>query len=191
MNSVPEIQKEKKATALGRNTKDGVWHAVYCRPHHEKRLYKQLTEAGIEAYLPMQTTLRQWSDRRKKVTMPLFSCYVFVKIMLHEYYQVLNHSSVISYVSFEGKAAVIPEKQIETLRNLIENDLGIEDVSEPLPRGIRVEITSGPLKGIKGEVTEYAGRKTVIIRLEEINKTMVVQIAPQLLKRIDQELMRI
>ncbi len=154
------------------------WHAVYCKPNHEKRVYEKLREANIEAYLPLHTTIRQWSDRKKKVSKPLFSCYVFVKVGVHDYYNVLNITGVFSYVCFEGKAAPIPEKQINLLKCLLESEFNVEDISEHIPKGAIVRITGGPLKGLEGELVNHLGKNRVVVRIEEINKTLMVNISP-------------
>jgi transcriptional antiterminator RfaH len=152
------------------------WFAIYTRPRHEKKVYALLQQDKIEAYLPLQTTLRQWSDRKKKVSEPLFSCYLFVHITLREYYNVLNINGVVRYVSFEGKAVAIPEKQIRLIRNLLAQDLEALETLEFIPTGAKVEIKAGSLAGVQGELVEYAGKKRVIIRLEEIGKTILVNV---------------
>jgi transcriptional antiterminator RfaH len=152
------------------------WYVVYTRPRFEKKVFSLLSEQNIKAYLPMQTTIRQWNDRKKKVSVPLFSGYVFVFISTRDYYQVLNIQGVVRYVSFEGKAVAIPEKQIRLIQNLLEQDMEASDFEPQLSAGTRVEITAGPLMGITGELVEYSGKKRVIIGIEEIGKTLMVQV---------------
>ena len=43
------------------------WYAVYTRPRFEKQVLKGLLDQGIEGYLPLIKTMRQWSDRKKMV----------------------------------------------------------------------------------------------------------------------------
>jgi len=158
------------------------WYVVYTRPRHEKRIYNQLQLDNIDAYLPLYTTLKQWSDRKKKVSEPLFSCYLFVCITPKEYYDVLNVPGVVRYIAFEGKAVVMPEEQIQTIKNLLENKFELEETPEDLHEGTKVEIVAGPLAGVKGELAEYANKKRVIIRIEEINKSLLVNVPLNLLK---------
>jgi transcriptional antiterminator RfaH len=171
-----------KSENLKNFSDDACWYVIYTRPHHEKKVSKKLEEEKINVYLPLQTTLRQWSDRKKKVTIPLFSCYVFVKITPKEYYKVLNISGVIRYVTTNGKAAAIPEKQIQLIRNLLEQDLEMEEIPEKLHKGSKIMITAGPLVGIIGELVDFSGKKRVIIRLEEINKSLLVSVPMYLLQ---------
>jgi transcriptional antiterminator RfaH len=84
------------------------WYAVYTRSRFEKQVLKGLQDQGIEAYLPLIKTVRQWSDRKKTVEVPLFSSYVFVHIDRRFYDQVLQTMGVVKYISFEGKTATPP-----------------------------------------------------------------------------------
>jgi transcription antitermination factor NusG len=160
------------------------WYAVYTRPRHEKKIYARLKQENIETFLPLQTTIRQWSDRKKKVSEPLFSCYVFVYISSKDYYKILNVNGVVRYITFNGKAVSIPEKQIMLIRRLLEQEIEVEESKEPLPKGARVEIRFGPLAGLTGELLENAGKKRVIIRIEEINKALLVNVPLNFLKLI-------
>lgn len=163
------------------------WYALYTRPRHEKKIYARLKQENIEAFLPLQTTIRQWSDRKKKVTEPLFSCYLFVYISVKDYYRILNLNGVVRFVTFEGKAVTIPEKQIMIIRMLLDQEIEIEETGEPIAKGSRVEIKIGPLSGISGELLETAGKRRVIIRIEEINKTLLVNVPLNYLRLIDQD----
>lgn len=158
------------------------WYALYTKSHHEKEVLRRLQEKGIHAYLPLFTTLRQWSDRKKKVQIPLFSCYIFVNIVPKEYYQVLNTPGVIKYVTFEGKAAPIPEKQIFFIKNIMEEDFEFEVVENKLCSGARVGVIAGSLTGLKGVLIDFRGKKRVIIQLDGIQKSMIVSMPLNLLR---------
>ena len=182
-SSPPDIHSENETRIFPeRPAQKQHWYAVYTRPRHEKKVYEQLIQSKIETFLPLQITIRQWSDRKKKVTEPLFRCYIFVYIFVRDYYNVLNLHGVVRYVTFEGKAVAIPEKQIQLIRNLLDQDLEANELTESLIKGTRVEIKAGPLTGISGELVEHAGKKRVIIRIEEINKTLLVNVPLRFLK---------
>ena len=55
------------------------WFALYTRPKAEKKVEERLSLAGFDSFLPLQTVIKQWSDRKKKVEIPLINSYVFVK----------------------------------------------------------------------------------------------------------------
>ncbi len=56
------------------------WYAVQTRARHEKRVADRFREQGLPIFLPLISETRRWSDRKKVVELPLFGCYVFVKV---------------------------------------------------------------------------------------------------------------
>jgi transcription antitermination factor NusG len=56
------------------------WYAVNTRARHERVVAHRLRELGVTNFLPLVTEVHRWSDRRKSVELPLFGCYVFVKL---------------------------------------------------------------------------------------------------------------
>jgi transcriptional antiterminator RfaH len=161
------------------------WYAVYTRPHHEKEVYRRMKEQSIPVFLPLISTIRQWSDRKKKVSMPLFTCYIFVYIYNRDYYRILNIPGVVRFVTFDGKPVKIPEKQIRMVKNLIEQDMVVEEAKDTLFCGANVEIIAGTFIGYIGELVDFAGKKRVIIRFKEICKSLVVSVPMNLLKVIN------
>lgn len=152
------------------------WYALYTRARFEKKVNKRLQEQKIEAFLPLQKTLRQWSDRKKIVEVPLFSSYVFVNICKHEYDKVLKTDGVVGYIKFEGKAVDIPVEQINYLKKLINSDYEIESTDFPFLPGEQVEILIGPLKGLRGELIRKEQKSRFLVRMEHLNQNLLVKI---------------
>jgi transcriptional antiterminator RfaH len=153
-----------------------LWHVIYTRPRWEKKLYNLLVQKEIEAFLPVYNTVRQWSDRKKKIELPLFNSYLFVNIEKARYYEVLNTPGAVKYIYFEGKAATISEKQIETIRQLVASESTFEIVNHILPAGTKVTITKGVLQGIEGEIVEFKGSRRACIRIDQINRSVLVNV---------------
>ena len=84
-------------------------------------MLSQLEEMGIEAYLPLVTKIKKWSDRRKKIEEPLFKSYVFVRSNAKEYLPILNVYGVMRFVSFERQAVVVPDNQIVAIKRFVED----------------------------------------------------------------------
>jgi transcriptional antiterminator RfaH len=152
------------------------WYAAYTNSRAEKKVWKELQKQGIEAYLPLQRKLRQWSDRRKWVEEPLIRCYIFVRIDIGNYYQVLNTTGVVRYITFEGKAVPIPENQIDVLRKLVANEADVEVTTENFTPGDRVKVVSGPMHGLEGELVDFRGNRRVMISIEHIGQQLLVSI---------------
>lgn len=152
------------------------WYAAYTKSRAEKKVLQELQEQGIEAYLPLQKRLKQWSDRRKWVEEPLLRCYIFVKIDMHDYYRVLNNNGVVRYITFEGKAVPIPEKQIDVLRKVVATEADIEVTSDRFDPGDKVKVVGGPLLGLEGEMVDYRGSRRVLVRFDHLGQHILVSI---------------
>ena len=162
------------------------WYAVYTKSRAEKKVKKELDYKGIECYLPLQKKLRQWSDRKKWVEMPLISGYIFVYITKKEYDKVLQTDNVVSYVRFEGKAAIIPDDQIEAIRRMLrESNLNIEVNPGLFHEGDQIEVIGGPLIGVKGELITLKGKKRVAVQLKQLNLSLTIDLPLNEIQRID------
>lgn len=155
------------------------WYAVYTHPRAEKKAYAGLAENDIEAYLPLQRTLKKWSDRKKWVEEPLFRSYIFVHIRQNQYFDVLNTPGIVRYVTFEGKAVAVPQKQIDAIQYFLsETEINPETSDNPvLVPGSLVEITRGPLKGMIGQLVDFQGQKRVRIEIEALGQFLNLSIS--------------
>jgi transcription antitermination factor NusG len=155
------------------------WYAVYIKSRAEKKAQSDLQFIEIETFLPLQRKLRQWSDRKKWVEMPLIPGYLFVKISSKEHDQVLQSNNIVSYVRFEGKAAVIPENQIEYLKLMLRKDHSeIEITQENLAPGQLIEVISGPMIGLQGKLIKINGKNKLAVELGQIGYSALVEISP-------------
>lgn len=143
------------------------WYVLYTKPRWERKTAGELEKLGIEVYCPMITTIRQWSDRKKKVTSPLFTSYIFVRLKEKDRNQVFAASGVVRYLFWLNKPAIVRDEEIETIERWLNND-EFEDIEvRNFQPGERVEIQSGPMKGQKGIVKEVR-RKEISLVLESL-----------------------
>jgi len=152
------------------------WYALYTKSRAEKKALEELTKVGIEAYLPLKKVLRQWSDRKKWVEMPIISSYIFIKIAPADYQRVFDVRGIVAYVSYKGKACVIPESDILAMKRTIENQMEFSVETNTIKKGQLITVTSGPLEGIKGEVIDVQGTKKIILSICNIGYTLVVNL---------------
>jgi len=161
------------------------WHAVYVKSRAEKKAQIELQIQEIETFLPLQRKLRQWSDRKKWVEMPLISGYLFVRASRKEYDQILQSNNVVSYVRFEGKAAIIPDYQIEYLKLMLKQDSSeVEITREKLKPGQMIEVVAGPLIGLKGKLQKIKGKSKVAIEIEQLGYSALIEILAEDIKSI-------
>lgn len=152
------------------------WLVIYTRPRWEKKVEKQLNEQGIEAYCPLRQVQNQWADRKKKVSLPLFNSYVFVRVDLREDATVLYTMGVLNYVYFMGKPAVVSNKIIEDLKISISIYKDIEVVNiRNISVGDHVLIKQGVFVNQKGQVLQVNG-KNVLMILDNINCALVTHV---------------
>ncbi len=156
--------------------KKPLWFAAYTKSRAEKKTLKALQEQNIEAWLPLQKKMKQWSDRRKLVEEPLIKSYIFVKITREEYLKVLNTKGVVSFIIFEGKAVPIPEDQIYILKKLVDTDAEMDVTQEKLEIGDEVKVVTGPLFGLVGHLVNYRGKQKVMMQIEQTGHTILITI---------------
>ncbi len=152
------------------------WYAVYTNPRAEKKTTLLLQQRGIEVYLPLLKTLKQWSDRKKWVEEPLFRSYLFVNVSEKEYLDVLQVHGVVKYISFSGKAAIIPDEQIETIKLLLSTEAELDVSIHHFEKGESVVIKAGPFIGLKGELIDNKNIKRFLVRFEQLGKSIVLNI---------------
>lgn len=172
----PEIKNKNSELRTPISKLEYHWYALYTRSRQEKKVYQLLQEQNIESYLPLEKKIKQWSDRKKKVEEPMIRSYVFVKSSEKEYYDILNTHGAVRYVTFEGKAAPIPEWQMEAMKKINEHHLHHYYTDQKYYKGELVTIAEGPLKGFEGEVVnDSEGKQKVIIRISNIGYSMVIE----------------
>lgn len=160
------------------------WYAFYTTPRAEKQVLNRLQTEGFEAYLPLIRTLRQWSDRKKMVEVPLINSYIFVHTTHARLWEVNSVHGVSRYISFEGKPAAIPQDQIDNLKLIVDGNAEVEITGEKIEPGDPVEVTHGAMKGLTGELVKYANKNKVIVRIDKLDLNLVLTIQKAFLRRI-------
>ena len=156
------------------------WHALYVKSRTEKKVLSQLEDNGFQAYLPLVTQVKKWSDRKKKVEEPLFKSYVFVYSNEKEYIPILNIYGVVRFVSFERKAVVVPENQILAIKKFVSDyEKGDEYKlmnNEDLKEGQMVRIISGPCKGLTGRLETICNKRHLIVFIDVVGQYIPVHL---------------
>lgn len=162
------------------------WYALYTFSRSEKKVNVRLQENGIEVFLPLQRKLRKWKDRKKFVEEPLITSYIFVKVSEREYYKVLETEGIVRYVTFSGKAAPIPEYQINILKKIVESNSPVLLTTEKLKPGCKIKVISGIFIGFEGEMINFRGKKNLIIRIDQIGQSILINIPNEEIEVIEE-----
>ena len=151
------------------------WLAVYTRPRWEKKVNRLLTEKGLESYCPLNKVRRKWSDRMKVVEEPLFKSYVFVKVDNNDRIAVRMTNGAINFVYWDGKPAVIKEKEINAIKRFLNEYENVEAKPVDLKVDQRVRITNGTLMDKEGKVLDVR-HKTVKVAIDSLGYILVAYI---------------
>lgn len=143
-----------------------------------------MQKLGIEHYLPLYKTIRQWSDRKKKVEEPLIRSYIFVRIVQKEYLSVLQVNGVVKFVQFSGEPVPIPDWQINNLKILLGAGMMVENNGKEFKKGEEVMITRGSLEGLRGVVARSGNRTKLVISITALSYNMVVDIDPMFVEAL-------
>ena len=148
----------------------------YTRARAEKKCEERLQRRQIEVLVPKRTEIRQWSDRKKEVTVPLFRNYLFARVDEQDRLRTLKTNGIVRCVHFHGEPARLREETIEQLKTTQKapDRLTVTDLRPPV--GETVTITDGPLQGLTGEVREHRGQAYLLVRVEAIRQGVKVEV---------------
>jgi transcription antitermination factor NusG len=151
------------------------WYALHTCPRHEKCVAQQIEQRSISCFLPLYRSVRRWKDRRKELELALFPGYVFVHLALKDRIRVLQLPSAVHLVSFNGQPAVLPEAEIEGLRQRLTPGARIEP-HPYLREGCRVRVCGGPMQGLEGIIIRRKDRCRVVFSVDLIMRSMAVEV---------------
>lgn len=159
------------------------WYVLYTHSRCEFKVEEALIALGITTYLPVKKSIKKWSDRKKEITSPLFTGYVFINASEKERLVSLQHKQVVRCLSDAGRPAIVPDWQIESLKKMISVNQDF-NVVEGLIKGDKVEIKSGLFEGIRGVVFEIENRNHLAISIELLKRSVIIHLKEDFVKGI-------
>lgn len=139
------------------------WYVLYTRPRWELKIYKALLERGIVAYCPTYSSVRQWSDRKKKIRLPYFNGYVFVQLEEEDRDRVFEIPGVVRYVFWQGKAVKVREPEIQLMKEYLDGEQFGDATIERLILGEEVRFRRGVLKDRTALVEKIGPNKVQLV----------------------------
>jgi transcription antitermination factor NusG len=171
-----QVAREDAVIAI--NSLERRWYAAHTRANHEKRVADQLGRRAVEYFLPLYESVRKWADRRKRLEVPLFPGYIFVRLPLQERLRVLEISSVARLVGFNNVPTALPDDEMEAMRNGLTGQLRV--VPHPyLKVGCRVRIIRGPLENCEGILLRNKGDFRVVLSVDLIMRSVAVEVGAE------------
>ena len=74
------------------------WHVLYTKSRQEKALAEDLSEMGVEHYLPLIKDFRYHGSRRVCVSTPLFAGYMFIQSSVEQLFESLRTRRVVRVI---------------------------------------------------------------------------------------------
>jgi len=161
------------------------WFVFYTKSRQEKKVRQLVERKGCEVYLPTQKVIKQWSDRKKKVEVPLFNSYLFIFTTESLIQEILQTPGVAWVIRNNGRPAILHDREYKAIQRFLETGLTIEVLSAvSVEEGNRVEVADGPLRGAIGYVAAKNPGKFMVL-LEGIGQSIHVEIEPGLLRSVE------
>ena len=153
------------------------WYALHTRSRHERVVAQRLSGGGLETYLPTVREVHRWSDRKKTIEVPLFSCYLFVRCAMSsdDRTQVHRIESALGFVGAQGEGLPIPDEQIECVRTALAEPRPCRSLPF-LKVGQRVRVCGGAMDGVEGVFVSENGDQSLIISIDAIQRSLAVRI---------------
>lgn len=162
------------------------WHVIKTMSRAEKKVAERIQNLGIETYLPLLQTIKQWSDRKKKVAVPLIPSTLFAfcsKEELEKIYLTQGFSSILYYL---GKPAVVRDFEIENLKILLKEKDEFLSINEGIyPKGVTVEVIRGPLQGLIATSVEDSRTPKLIVEIEGLEQKFLVHVPKSFVRKLN------
>lgn len=154
------------------------WYVLKTKSNLEKRVAQHLSKKGWDVFFPTLTTVRQWSDRKKKVVVPLIPSVLFVHCTGRQIQYIYGEYGVLTVLKFENKPAIVREVEINNLKILVNQVEGVEISfrESTIEAGQPVKVVEGPFMGMIGESLFLNGKQRIKVRITSLQTECVVNV---------------
>jgi transcription antitermination factor NusG len=139
------------------------WYVVYTKPKWEKKVADRLIEIGVVAFCPLITKISQWSDRKKKINVPLFNSYIFVQLEDKERNRIFEVVGAVRYLFWLGKPAVVKDAEIEAIKNWLSVPETYDVLVDQWKKGDKIVLESGPFLSQSAVIQEVKKNHYILI----------------------------
>lgn len=159
------------------------WYALKTKHRFEKKAFKDLNIRKIDCFLPLFLSIKKYKSKTKKVYKPLINCYIFALLNKKNFTLALDSLYISSIVSNGKEATPIKENEINWLKYLVNEAADFEIEEQCIMKGDNVEITAGPMIGLKGTVMKE-NKNVLFVNLESVGLSIKLTIDKKMLKKI-------
>lgn len=155
------------------------WVAVWTSSRHEKLVHDQLSNRGVEVFLPLVETPSRRKDRRKTIDLPVFPGYLFARLVRSEAHTVKSTRGIVRILGpTPDEYSVVPDGQIQAVRTMVESCLTI-DPFPYLKEGTMVRVKNGPLEGLEGILLEKRKRLRIVVSVDLLGESISSEISAE------------
>ncbi|HLW30376.1 MAG TPA: transcription termination/antitermination NusG family protein [Brumimicrobium sp.] len=138
------------------------WYVLITKPKNEKKVESRLVDLGISVCCPTRIEHRQWSDRLKKVEVPLLPSMVLVNLQEKERSLVFQVPGALRYLFWMGKPAEVSQQEVDELQEIKKNQANILEVNK-IEEGDEVELDNLGSEIKKGVVKRISGNQCWVV----------------------------
>jgi len=161
------------------------WYVVHTRSRFEKLVFEGFRRKSLEAFFPKITVMSKRRDRRKRIQVPLFPGYVFIRSNLnpHERLEIVKTAGVVRLVGSKAGPIPVPDEAIHSLQIMVTGDNSVETGTQ-FKRGNRVMVVEGPFIGVIGTFVRYRGFKRLVVNIEALGQYAAVSVPEEHVERL-------
>jgi transcription antitermination factor NusG len=151
------------------------WYALHVKPRFERYVTGQLSQKGYETFLPIYDSKRNWSDRIKTLSLPLFPGYTFCRFDIKARLPILVTPGVMTILGAGRRPTPVDEVEIAAIRHVIDSGLHAQPCAY-LTLGGKVKIESGPLAGLVGIIVRIKDSERLVVSVSLLMRSVAVEI---------------
>ena len=138
------------------------WYVLITKPKQELKVAERLSANGFEVCCPTRVEIRQWSDRKKKVIVPLLPSMILINCAEKDRARVFEVSGAVRYLFWLGAPAIVPENEVQAL-NEITNQKEQVISAEKIGIGQEIDLKAFGLTAEKGTVKYVSGNQCWVV----------------------------
>tara|TARA_B110000902_G_C14119774_1_gene517705 strand:- start:54 stop:536 length:483 start_codon:yes stop_codon:yes gene_type:complete len=138
------------------------WFVLVTKPRNEQKVESRLNQIGIEAYCPVRTELRQWSDRKQKIKVPLLPSMLLVKLPNNQRQSVFDIPYVRRYLYWQGQPAVVKEQEVDVLRKVADQEFASVTLQKYTP-GTKIDLKPLGISDASGTIKYVSGNQCCVV----------------------------
>ena len=184
-SNVTAVDKKKEIVTNQLSDDENRWFAVYTKYKCEKYVADHLSKKNVLVYLPILTKTKRYIRKIKVYDVPLINCYVFVHINKSQYLLTLETEYVLKFLKQGKDLLAIPEAEILMLKRVVGDVEEVNHTDQHVYQlGEEVEVISGNLAGMKGNIVSKAGKKSFSVQLGVLGLQLLMNIDLKLLRPV-------